>query len=167
MELKDIPNVTYFPHPEAHSGELKLDKGYIYISPSATIDLTGTVEIGENSMIGHETKIFTHDHYHDGLEPLLERQTKMGVKWCDKRIGKDVWLHGCIVLAQVTDIPDGVVVGAGAVLTKNPQSYGIYGGNPARLIRYRTNKDGDTEKKEWETKISYLCSNKNGRTNRD
>jgi acetyltransferase-like isoleucine patch superfamily enzyme len=137
MEVSEAPNVFYWPHKEVHSGYIFLDKGEIYIAHDCSIDLTGDVSIGENSMIGHGTQIFTHDHYHEGREPLLEVQKKKGVKWQNKKIGKDVWLHGCIVLYQVTEIPDGVVVGAGAVLTHNPEPYGIYIGNPAKLLKYR------------------------------
>jgi len=140
MTVAEAPEVFYWPHPEVHSGYIFLDKGRIEISPGCMIDLTGDVSIGEWSMIGRGTQIYTHDHYHEGTEPLLLLQEKKGVKWANKKIGKDVWLHGCIVLCQVTEIPDGVVVGAGAVLTKNPEPYGIYAGVPAKLIKYRTDK---------------------------
>lgn len=140
MTVEEAPNVFYWPHSEVHKGYIFLGPGQIEIAHDCSIDLTGDVTIGEWSMIGHGTKIYTHDHYHDGLEPLLEVQKKKGVKWANKKIGKDVWLHGCIVLCQVTEIPDGVVVGAGAVLTHNPEPYGIYGGVPAKLIKYRTSQ---------------------------
>lgn len=52
-------------------------------------------------------------------------------------IEDDVWLgYGVKVLSGVK-IGKGVVVGAGAVVTKNLEPYGIYGGIPAKLIRYR------------------------------
>ncbi|THB78768.1 MAG: hypothetical protein D6B25_03295, partial [Desulfobulbaceae bacterium] len=41
------------------------------------------------------------------------------------------------VLYQVTEIPDGVVLGAGSILTKNPGPYEIWAGNPARKIGER------------------------------
>jgi acetyltransferase-like isoleucine patch superfamily enzyme len=58
--------------------------------------------------------------------------------WQDKYIGADVWIHdGSIVLYQVTHIPDGVVLGAGSVLTKNPGPYEIWAGIPAVKIAER------------------------------
>jgi len=137
-ELRKIAEiVARWPHGDLHQGNLILKDETIFISPGAYIDLTGTVTIGSYSMIGEGTKILTHDHYHEGRRPLLLVQSERGVKWQDKKIGKDVWLHGCIILYQVTEIPDGVVVGVGAVLTKNPEAYGIYAGNPARKIGVR------------------------------
>lgn len=61
----------------------------------------------------------------------------------DKRItiGNDVWIgHGVIIL-NGANIGDGAVVAAGAVVTKDVEPYAIVGGVPAKLIRYRFNKD--------------------------
>lgn len=128
--------VCYAPHAEVNTGNITLSSR-LFISPGARIDLTGNVAIGEFSMIGEFTRILTHDHYHEGREPLLIVQERKGVKWLNKSIGRDVWLHGCTVLYQVTEIPDGVVIGVGSVLTKNPGAYEIWAGNPAVKVGSR------------------------------
>lgn len=133
---KLLAKVCYLPHSDIRTGHITVENGS-FISPGCKIDVTGDVSIGEYCMIGEGTQILTHDHYHEGKKPLLLLQEEKGVKWQNKEIGNDVWLHDCIVLYQVTEIPDGVVVGAGAVLTKNPEAYGIYGGNPAIKIGER------------------------------
>lgn len=136
--MMDITKVIYFPHPNVRKGKLELPKVENYlILETANIDLTGDVKIGEWCMIGHNTQIFTHDHFHEGRRPLLEVYREQGVKWKNKVIGRDVWLHGCMVLYQVDLIPDGVVIGAGSVLTKNPGPYEIWAGNPAVKIGER------------------------------
>jgi acetyltransferase-like isoleucine patch superfamily enzyme len=62
----------------------------------------------------------------------------MGVLWQDKEIGVDVWIHdGSMVLYQATHLPDGFVLGAGSVLTKNPGPFEIWAGNPARKVGER------------------------------
>ena len=125
-----------FPHPEFRKGKVTFGKD-CFVSEIADIDATGDIIIGDLCMIGHYAKIFTHDHFHQGRIPLLLVQQQQGVKWMNKVIGNDVWLHECIILMQVTEIPDGVVVGAGSVLTKNPGPYEIWGGNPAVKIGAR------------------------------
>lgn len=53
----------------------------------------------------------------------------------------DVWIgHGAIIMAGVT-LHNGCVVAAGSVVTKDVPPYAIAGGNPARILRYRFDKD--------------------------
>lgn len=133
-----------------------INKGKLFIAPEAfntagretnlcisrfsILDCTGNMHIGPWCMIGARSRIYTHDHIHEGHKPLLEQQERVGVVWQDKYIGADVWIHeNVIVLYQVTEIPDGAVIGAGAVLTKNPGPYEIWAGVPARKIADRKN----------------------------
>ncbi len=142
-----LKRVCYIPHPETRRGRLTLNpeifqtegrEANAIISSGARLDITGDITIGPWAMIGDRTVIYTHDHYHEGRnKPLLLLQEEKGVKWQSKVIGRDVWLHGCTILCQVTHIPDGVVVGAGSVLTRNPGLYEIWAGNPARKVGER------------------------------
>ena len=60
-------------------------------------------------------------------------------------IGDRVWIgYRAIVLPGVS-IGEGAVVGAGAVVTKNVESYAIVAGNPAREIGLREQVDGVKE----------------------
>lgn len=69
--------------------------------------------------------------YLDGLPPT-KGQTN---------IGNDVWIgYGAKILSGVT-IGDGAIIGAGSVVIKNVPPYAIVGGNPAKFIRYRFNKE--------------------------
>ncbi len=110
----------------------------VVISRFSILDNTGNIHIGPWCMIGARARIYTHDHCHQGREPLLSVQEKHGVIWQDKYIGKDVWIHeNAIVLYQASILPDGFVLGAGSVLTKNPGAYEIWGGVPAKKIADR------------------------------
>ncbi len=136
-----------YPHRHLHKGELILPEEVfatpgretnIMISKFALLDCTGSIEIGPWSNIGARARVYTHDHVHIGRKPLLLLEEEYGVLWQDKKIGSDVWIHdGSIVLYQVTEIPDGVVIGAGSVLTKNPDPWEIWAGNPARKVGKR------------------------------
>ena len=132
------------PHSNIHKGKLILSpevfgtagsETNVVISRFSILDNTGSIHIGPWCMIGARARIYTHDHCHQGKEPLLATQEKYGVIWQDKYLGKDVWIHeNAIVLYQASVLPDGFILGAGSVLTKNPGAYEIWAGVPARKI---------------------------------
>ncbi len=135
------------PHGNIHKGKLILSNEIfttvgsetnVVISRFSILDNTGSIHIGPWCMIGARSRIYTHDHVHHGKEPLLAMQERHGLVWQDKYIGKDVWIHeNAIVLYQASILPDGFVLGAGSVLTKNPGPYEIWAGVPARKIGIR------------------------------
>ena len=56
-------------------------------------------------------------------------------------IKDNVWIGTrAIILGNVRTIGTGSIIGAGAVVTKPVPDYAIVAGNPARVIRYRTNQ---------------------------
>lgn len=52
-------------------------------------------------------------------------------------IGNDVWICSNATILRSANIADGVIVAAGAVVTKDVEPYAIVGGNPARVIKKR------------------------------
>jgi acetyltransferase-like isoleucine patch superfamily enzyme len=56
-------------------------------------------------------------------------------------IGDDVWIGTSAIVCSGIKIGQGAIVAAGAVVTKDVSPYAIVGGNPAKVIRYRFNKD--------------------------
>ena len=135
------------PHSNVNKGKLLLapdvfatpgSETNVVISRFSILDTTGSIHIGSWCMIGARARIYTHDHCHQGRTPLLAIQEKHGVFYQDKYIGSDVWIHeNAIVLYQASILPDGFILGAGSVLTRNPGSYEIWGGVPARKIADR------------------------------
>ncbi len=135
------------PHGNVNKGKLFLSpevfttagcETNVTISSFSILDCTGSIHIGPWCMIGARSRIYTHDHCHHGRQPLLTLNEKHGVIWQDKYIGSDVWIHeNAIVLYQACILPDGFVLGAGSVLTKNPGPYEIWAGVPARKIADR------------------------------
>lgn len=56
-------------------------------------------------------------------------------------IGNDVWIGTNAIILPGISIGDGAVIGAGSVVTHDVEAYSIVGGVPARLIKYRFEKD--------------------------
>jgi len=58
-------------------------------------------------------------------------------------VGNDVWIgHGAIIVAGV-HIGDGSIIAAGSVVVKDVEECTIVGGNPARFIKNRFEKEED------------------------
>lgn len=56
-------------------------------------------------------------------------------------IGNDVWLGRDVTIMSGISIGDGSVVAANSHVVKDIEPYSIYGGNPAKLIRYRFSEE--------------------------
>lgn len=142
-----LDQAVRWPHKHFHKGQLRLHPDVftspdretnVAISKFALLDCTGSIEVGPWCCFSPRSRIYTHDHFHMGRKPLLQVHEQNGVVWQDKKIGADVWIHdGAMVLYQVTEIPDGFILGAGSILTKNPGPYEIWVGSPARKLATR------------------------------
>lgn len=86
------------------------------------------VEIGEDCFIGHGV-MFINDLFSNG-GPARGNRTL----WKGTRIGNRVSIGSNATILPV-NICDDVVIGAGAVVTRDIEVSGIYAGNPARFIR--------------------------------
>lgn len=86
------------------------------------------VDIGNDCFIGHGV-MFINDLFEDG-GPARGDKTK----WKRTTIGNNVSIGSNATILPVS-ICDQVVIGAGAVVTKNITTPGVYAGNPARLLR--------------------------------
>ena len=86
------------------------------------------VDIGAHCFIGHGVMFINDLFQHGG--PAGGDQTK----WKSTHIGSNVSIGSNATILPVS-ICDGVVIGAGSVVTKDIIEKGIYAGNPAKKIR--------------------------------
>jgi acetyltransferase-like isoleucine patch superfamily enzyme len=87
------------------------------------------VTIGEECFIGHGV-MFINDLMRSG-RPTFD--AKAGV-WQETRIGNRVSIGSNATILPVS-VCDGVLIGAGSVVTKDIREPGVYAGNPARFLR--------------------------------
>ena len=86
------------------------------------------VTIGTDCFIGHGVT-FINDVFSTGGPARGRREL-----WRSTAVGNNVSIGSNATLMPV-NVCDNVVIGAGAVVTKDITESGIYAGNPARLIR--------------------------------
>jgi hypothetical protein len=93
------------------------------ISFGAKLDLTNPrgIHIGEETYLASGSIIFSHD-YSRALH-------------CDTVIGKRCFIGANAIIMCGIHIGDSVIVGSGAVVTKDVPSNCIVAGNPARIIK--------------------------------
>ena len=94
----------------------------------------GPLTIGENVMMGPNVHILTHTHNHHNVDiPMC----KQGGEFRKVTIGNDVWIGLNVVILPGVSIGNGVIIGAGAVVSKDIPNYAVVGGVPAKIIKYR------------------------------
>jgi len=86
------------------------------------------VDIGHHCFIGHGV-MFINDLFENG-GPAQGDQSK----WKSTQIGNHVSIGSNATILPV-NICDNVVIGAGAVVTKNITESGVYAGNPAKKLK--------------------------------
>ena len=59
----------------------------------------------------------------------------------DIDIGNDVWIGDSVIVLSGVRIGNGAIVAAGSVVTKEVPSYSVVGGVPARLLKFRFDRE--------------------------
>jgi acetyltransferase-like isoleucine patch superfamily enzyme len=94
------------------------------------------IAIGDDSAIGPNCSLTPVNHaYEDGDTPINKQgflPSRGGLV-----IGRDVWIGAAVTLLDGAEVGDGCVVGAGSLVNKKLEPYGIYVGTPCRKIGVR------------------------------
>lgn len=98
--------------------------------------MRGPLTIGNDVMMGPDVIIFggcTHNFSRIDI-PMIQQGSR---QLPQTLIGNDVWIgERAIIMAGVT-IGNGVIIGAGSVVTKSVPDYSVVAGNPAKVRRFR------------------------------
>ena len=95
----------------------------------------GELTIGNDVMMGPECVIISRNHEFSDTTIPMRLQGYKEDEPCV--IGDDVWIGRRVMIMPGVTIGNGVVIAAGAVVTKDVPDYAIVGGVPARIIKYR------------------------------
>lgn len=89
------------------------------------------VTMGNRVMLGPNVQIYTATH------PMNAKARASGLEYAKPiTIGDDVWIGGAAIICPGVHIGDRVVIGAGAVVTKDIPNDVFAAGNPAKVISW-------------------------------
>jgi len=99
----------------------------------------GGIEIGSDTIIGNFVSFHAENHNFSRLDVPIRLQ---GVNHRGIRIGNNCWIGAKCTILDGAVIEDGCIIAAGALVRENVYAKnGIYGGVPAKLIKYRVHED--------------------------
>ncbi len=108
---------------------------HIYIGPDSTIYAHGEVYIKQGSIIGPKVTIYTANHNFKTGAHAIPYDKELHIDSVE--IDENVWIGGNVLLLPGTKLREGVIVGAGSVVTKEIPAYSIVVGNPCKIIGTR------------------------------
>ena len=117
---------TLFSNPDTEIND------NVYIGPQCNI---GKSIIGKNTLIASGVHILSgkNQHKFSDLDTPIQQQ---GGHYQKIIIGEDCWVGNAAVV--MANVGDKAIVAAGSVVTNDVPNYAIVAGNPARILKYRT-----------------------------
>lgn len=96
----------------------------------------GRCIIGSHVMMGEDCTIISRNHQFNRTDiPMMEQ------KFMEEQpvyIGDDVWIGDRVIILPGVTIGNGAIIGAGSVVTRDVPPFSISAGNPAKVIRSRS-----------------------------
>jgi acetyltransferase-like isoleucine patch superfamily enzyme len=116
----------------------------IYIGDNALVSSALSIEIGNGTLLAHGAQIFDNDSHPVDVE---QRAAHFRAILGDKsgpaytiasapvRIGQMAWIGLNAIVMKGVSVGDEVIVGAGAVVTRDVAARTVVGGNPAIVVK--------------------------------
>lgn len=120
----------------------------VYFGPNCSVFGYGGVSIQNDVVFGERVTIMASNHDYDGPNvnsiPFGDGHISRPVT-----IGRGSWLGSHVIVRPGATIGKFVVVGAGSVIGGHAEDFGIYVGNPAKLLSMRKNRDIESISLKW------------------
>jgi acetyltransferase-like isoleucine patch superfamily enzyme len=171
MDMAILINVNFGKYNTFYENSLcvntKIDD-FVYIGPHTQVKYAS---IGKFCSIGPHVKIGLGMHptkFTSTFPAFFSIRKQCQITFRDKNyfeelgnvdIGNDVWIGANALVIDGISIGDGAIVAAGAMVTKNVPPYAIVGGVPAKIIKYRFERNIIDEllaSKWWDKDINWL-----------
>lgn len=117
----------------AYGGSIVLGKN-VSVNPYSILYGHGGTVVGDDVRIAAHVVIIPAEHVFEDKKMCIHNQ---GIKAEGIKIGKDVWIASGVKILDGSEVSDGCVIGANAVVKGKTEPYCIYAGVPARKIKER------------------------------
>lgn len=101
-----------------------------FVNHGTVFEANAPITIGADTHIAMECLFVTSDHPWQDDGQFSNLSTNVPIT-----VGDRCWLGARVTVLPGVTIGDGVVVAAGAVVTKDCEAHGVYGGVPAKRLR--------------------------------
>jgi len=103
----------------------------VVVTGNLHVDIGGEIRVGDRVFLGHDVALITVDHRIGPPERRCAEPTLSSIV-----IGEGAWLASRVIVLPGVTIGSGVVVAAGAVVTRDVEPNVLVGGIPARVLRH-------------------------------
>lgn len=112
IDIQDGCQIEHGCYLNAHGGSISIGTN-TFLGVRSVVQGKGGVLIGKNTMLGPNTQIYSSDHPVESFSGYRKQQPEICLQ---VSIGDNVWLGANAIILGGTELDEGSVVGAGAVV---------------------------------------------------
>lgn len=119
---------------------------YVYMGRDSFLSSFGKIIIKRGTIIGPRVVIYTANHNYINDIKAIPYDKELLIK--DVVIEENVWIGDSVIIVPGVTIGEGSVIAAGSVVVKDVPKFSVMGGNPAKVIKERSNISDYLKNKE-------------------